>query len=228
MVNQSRKESVRALAAGVHIDGADALASGGIEVTSVGSGERALVLLETHSFDIALADVALPGMSGFEFCSLIRERSDLPVIFLTAALGVADKLRGFNAGADDYIVTPVDGEEVRMRVRAILRRCAPRSESEDALEGPGDLVLRQRAHDVAVNGDGIELTPKEFDVLRLLLLRRGEVLRTDTISQEIWGYETFGSQNFVQAHVSRLRAKLQQAGSSAVVSTVRGVGYVIR
>ncbi len=192
------------------------------------SGEEALALVDREPFDLVILDVGLPGMSGFEVCRQIRARSDVPVIFVTAAGNLSERLQGFDLGGDDYIVKPMDSSELNRRVRAVLRRRMQRDSVHAELRGPSDIVMYLRAYEVFVDQHELNLTPKEFSVLRLLLEHRGEVMTTDTISTNIWGYETFGQRNFVEAHVSRLRSKLAAGGALGVVSTVRGVGYVIR
>ena len=203
-----------------------ALETAGDEVLAVDSGESALAILGSGVFDIVILDVGLPGISGFETLRQIRARSDVPVMMVTAAGTLTERVAGFDLGADDYLVKPLEILELSRRVRAILRRSrgsAPRL--GDELIGPGGIVMRLRAHAVLVEGQEVSLTPKEFAVLRLLLERRGEVIHPDEISVKIWGYETFGSRNFVEAHVSRLRSKLTHAGADDVVTTMRGVGY---
>ena len=192
------------------------------------TGEEALAMIDRGRFDLILLDIRLPGMSGIEACRQIRARSDVPVVFVTAATSLQERLEGFDAGADDYVVKPVEILELNRRIRAILRRRRGWREAPDELAGPASVVMHLRAHEAYVNDRVLDLTPKEFAVLRLMLERRGEVLKTDIISTQIWGYETFGSRNFVEAHISRLRAKLLQAGTDGVISTVRGIGYVIR
>ena len=204
------------------------LAADGSISSGVGSGEEALALLDREPFDLVILDVGLPNMSGFDVCRQIRTRSDVPVIFVTAAGNIAERLHGFDLGGDDYIVKPMDAAELNRRVRAVLRRHLKREDEHEELNGPDGILMSLRAHEVHVDGEELMLTPKEFSILRLLLERRGEVLTTDTISTHIWGYETFGQRNFVEAHVSRLRSKLSSGGAPNVVSTVRGVGYVIR
>ncbi len=205
------------------------LSADGSVSAGASTGEEALALLDRQPFDLVMLDVRLPGMSGFDTCRQIRARSDVPIVFVTAAGSLPDRLEGFDLGADDYVVKPMDAAELNRRVRAVLRRSAQRGiAADDELTGPDGVVLHERAYQVFVGEDTVQLTPKEFSVLRLLLERRGEVLATDVISTEIWGYGTFGSRNFVEAHVSRLRSKLALAGAREVISTVRGVGYVIR
>lgn len=199
------------------------------DVTAVGSAETALTLLSQAAFDLVILDVSLPGLSGFEALRRLREVSDVPVMMLTGAGSLAERLAGFDLGADDYVLKPVEVQELRRRVRALLRRgrgMAPRSPEE--LSGPGGLTLRLSSHEATVNHARVDLTPKEFSLLRLLLDRRGDVVSPDEISRTIWGYETFGSRNFVEAHISRLRSKLAKHGAPDVITTIRGVGYIVR
>ncbi|MEE8421355.1 MAG: response regulator transcription factor [Dehalococcoidia bacterium] len=204
------------------------LRADGNVASGAATGEGALALIDRESFDLVILDVGLPGMSGFDVCRQIRARTDVPVIFVTAAGNLAERLHGFDLGGDDYIVKPMDSAELNRRVRAVLRRRMSSGVERQELRGPGGIVMHLRAHEVYVNDGELHLTPKEYSVLRLLLEHQNEVMTTDAISTNIWGYETFGQRNFVEAHVSRLRAKLADAGAADVVSTVRGVGYVIR
>lgn len=201
----------------------------GAEVTEADSAEAALEMLGDTAFDMMILDVGLPSLSGFEALRQLRERSDIPVMMLTAATSLAERVAGFDLGADDYVLKPVEVQELGRRARALLRRVrGPATRVHEELAGPGGLLLRMRSHEALVRGALLDLTPKEFSVLRLLLDRRGEVVSPDDISLAIWGYETFGSRNFVEAHISRLRSKLAKTGAPDVVTTIRGVGYVIR
>ncbi|MBM4411515.1 MAG: response regulator transcription factor [Chloroflexi bacterium] len=202
---------------------------GGAEAVSVGSGEAALDLLRNADFDLVILDVGLPGISGFDTLRSIRERSDIPVMIVTGAGSLDERVTGFDLGADDYVVKPVEIPELSRRARALLRRArAKGGQTVEQLEGPDGLVLRLRSHEALVGDSPLDLTPKEFALLRLLLDHRGNVVRLDELSLAIWGYGTFGSRNFVEAHVSRLRAKLAQHGVEHALKTVRGEGYVIR
>lgn len=200
----------------------------GAETVGVDSGESALALLGRSTFDLVLLDMGLPGISGFETLRQIRERSDVPVIIVTAAGSLAERVAGFDLGADDYVIKPTEAPELARRARAVLRRYRGAQRNADDVVGPGGIILRLRAHEVWVGGEQVPLTPKEFAILRLLLERRGEVIAPDDLSLAVWGYETFGSRNFVEAHISRLRTKLTRAGAADVLTTIRGVGYVIR
>ena len=205
-----------------------ALEVDGHQIVAVASGEDALAALAGRVFDLVLLDLTLPGMSGFETLRQIRARSDVPVIIVSATSSLAERVAGFDLGCDDYLVKPVEIIELSRRVRAVARRRGAPAAPDDRLVGPGDVVMRLRQHTVSVGTEEVPLTPKEFAILRLLLERRDEVVGPDELSTRIWGYETFGSRNFVEAHVSRLRSKLAKAGAPDVVTTMRGVGYVVR
>jgi DNA-binding response OmpR family regulator len=170
-----------------------------------------------------------------EMLTAVRRQTDLPLMALVAPGAAEAAVTAFDEGADDCTPWPdgsADGHSVReltRRLGALLRRVGPRErEGDEVISGPGGLILRPRAHEASVSGAILELTPKEFAVLRLLLERRGDVLTADAISEALWGHETFGARNFVEAHVSRLRHKLRAAGAPDVITTVRGVGYKIR
>lgn len=206
-----------------------ALEADGDDVLAVDSGEAALTVLGGGVFDLVILDAALPGISGFETLRQIRSRSDVPVVMVTATDTPTERVTAFDLGADDYLVKPIEIAELSRRVRAILRRARGSTARPDSrLTGPNDIEMRLRAHAVLVGDVEVALTPKEFAVLRNLLEHRGEVVSPDDLSRAIWGYETFGSRNFVEAHVSRLRSKLAKAGAGDVVTTMRGIGYVIR
>ncbi|MCA9851866.1 MAG: response regulator transcription factor, partial [Dehalococcoidia bacterium] len=179
----------------------------GWETEGVASGEDALTAFARASFDLVVLDLGLPGLPGIDVLRQLRVRSEVPVLVMTASGGLDDRVTGFDLGADDYVVKPFEIAELERRVRAILRRTTgPRP--DDVLHGPNDIRLLLRAHEAYVGDEQVHLTPKEFEVLRVLLSRRGEVIAPDDLSVEIWGYETFGSRNYVEAHVSRLRGKL--------------------
>jgi len=204
-----------------------ALAALGWETEGVPSGEEALAAFGRSSVDLVILDLGLPGLPGIEVLRQLRARSEVPVLVMTASGGLDDRVTGFDLGADDYVVKPFELAELERRVRAILRRTTgPRP--DDVLHGPADIRLLLRAHEAYVGERQVHLTPKEFEVLRVLLARRGEVIPPDDLSVQIWGYETFGSRNYVEAHVSRLRGKLAECGADGVIGTVRGVGYMVR
>lgn len=205
------------------------LVEDGIDTETTSRAEVALELIDRENFDLLIIDVGLPGMSGFDLIREIRRRrDDVPVMFLTGATTVQERLSGFDLGADDYVVKPANLNEVTRRARALLRRRRTGVPLTSELLGPEDLVLDRSSHRVAVGETQLDLTQKEFAVLTLLLERREEVITADDLSRAVWGYETFGARNFVEKQVSRLRSKLRAAGARGVINTVRGVGYVIR
>lgn len=200
----------------------------GAETIRVDSGEVALALLERSEFDLVILDVGRSAASGFETLRRVREHGDIPVMMVAGSGSLAERITGFDLGADGYVQQPIEEAELSRRACALLRRTRiTRGRAVDELKGPGGLVLRVRSHEALVDGAVLDLTPKEFAVLRLLLERRGEVVSPDDLSLAIWGYETFGSRNFVEAHISRLRSKLAKGPASQIVKTIRGVGYVI-
>jgi DNA-binding response OmpR family regulator len=202
------------------------LVEAGYSVVARGSAGGVLAQLESSAVDLLLLDATtVRAASAIKLLRQVRARSELPVIVLSEARDDPRRLLFFDAGADDCVPHPVGVAELTRRVRAVLRRHA---RIEEELRGPAGVVMRVHAHQVLVDNVEVPLTPREYDVLRLLLERRGEVLSADTISVAVWGYETFGSRNFVEAHISRLRAKLGAAGANEVIATLRGVGYTVR
>jgi DNA-binding response OmpR family regulator len=195
------------------------------DVATVASLAEVLFWLREHPTDLIVVAPELPA----ELATIreIRSATDLPVIVVSDVSDSAARIEVFDCGADDYLSRPLDPAELDRRARVLVRREQLRRRT-DELTGPADLVMHVRAHEVLVGEDRLSLTPKEFAVLQLLLEHRGEVVSPDQISLAIWGYETFGSRNYVEAHVSRLRGKLAQAGAPDAINTVRGVGYVVR
>lgn len=198
----------------------------GAEFVGVGSGRGALELLRRSAFDLVVLGERLPDSSGLSVMAEARRLGDVPVIVVTAG-GPAVHARGFDLGADDVVSGDIAPVELARRVEAILRRTRP-ADGAYRTAGPHGLALDGAAHAVSVRGVPLDLTGTEFAVLRLLLDRRGEVLSADTISRAVWRYGTYGSPNFVQAQISRLRAKLTRAGAPGLIGTMRGAGYVVR
>jgi len=202
----------------------------GFGATIATSAEQGLEELRADSYGLVLLDLGLPGMSGHDACRVIREQrgDNIPIIFLSGSSTLEDRLEGFAAGADDYVSKPVDYRELVMRVRAVARRHHGADGAVSEYQGPDGLLLRVASRTVEVNGEPVALTPTEFLVLRELVVRRGEALAVDALSSRVWGYETFGDRNYLEAQISRLRSKLSAAGAPSVIETVRGFGYIIR
>lgn len=194
--------------------------------SAVDSTEAALSWLRTRSADV-IALFAASRDQAVDGANRIRSASELPLIVVGPDATSESRVGAFDSGAEDYIVHPVHPAELDRRVRVLIRHHQQLREA-DKLYGPAGLVMNVRAHEVHIGDERLALTPKEFAVLEKLLERRGEVVLPDELSLAIWGYETFGSRNFVEAHISRLRGKLRRLGATRVITTVRGVGYVVR
>ena len=186
--------------------------------------KKALQLLEEGSFDLALLDVNLPDGSGFDLCREIKSRfPDLPVIFLTANDLESDVLSGFDLGAEDYITKPFGLLELAARVRAALRRQPP--ERQHILRG-GDIVVDVDDHAVTRAGQPLELTLKEFELLRILIANRERVVPREELLNEIWGYDFAGETRTLDMHIKTLRAKLgDDVEHPRYIKTIRAVGY---
>ena len=192
--------------------------SNGIEADTVASGEEALERLRERDYDAVLLDVLMPNLDGFAVCRAVREGSGVPILFLTALGGEKDVLRGYALGADDYVVKPFGIMELQARVKAVLRRTERRG---DRVLTWGDVELDPAAREVHKAGKPVELTYKEFELLKLLFSRRGVALTRDEILQAVWDYDYTGETRTVDMHVKALRQKLGED----IITTVRGVGY---
>ena len=191
----------------------------GYQVTVANDGEEGLEKFNAVKPDMVLLDVMMPRMDGLEVCRRIRKAGNTPVMMLTAKGETFDKVLGLELGADDYMVKPFDAKEVVARIKAVLRRCAP-VKSRFVM---GDVALDNEAHTVTVKGKAVELTFKEFELLRCLMENPGKVFTRDMLLERIWGYDFGGETRTVDVHVRTLRQKLGETGR--LVETVRGVGY---
>jgi DNA-binding response OmpR family regulator len=185
------------------------------------NGEEAVAELRRHPVRLIVLDVGLPGMDGFEVCRRVRAQSNVPIVMLTARDEEPDRVVGFELGADDYVPKPFSPRELEARIRAILRRAEPRS-SEDVVLSAGEIVLRRDSHDVTVDGEAVQLTAKEFDLLTCFLEHQGIVLSRERLLDIVWGMSYPGGTRTVDMHVAQLRRKL---GDAEAIHTVRGAGY---
>ena len=185
------------------------------------TGEEAVAELRRHPVRLIVLDVGLPGIDGFEVCRRIRAQSNVPIVMLTARDEEPDRVVGFELGADDYVPKPFSPRELDARIRAILRRAEPGS-SEDAVLSAGEIVLRRDSHDVTVDGEAVQLTAKEFDLLTCFLEHQGIVLSRERLLDLVWGMSYPGGTRTVDMHVAQLRRKL---GDAEAIHTVRGAGY---
>lgn len=206
----------------------------GYEVSKVIDGLEALEAYRTGNWDLILLDVMLPGLSGIEILRRIR-KNDLhtPVILLTAKSSVEDKVSGLDLGANDYITKPFQIEELLARIRAALRikraeEQQPQAENEDLLRF-ADLSINQKSREV-IRGDGesIDLTPREYDLLVYLMVNKRQVLSRDQILEAVWGYDFFGDTNVVDVYIRYVRKKIDLPHLPSLIHTVRGVGYVMK
>lgn len=194
----------------------------GHRVDVIGDGVEALATLAGALPDLIVLDLMLPGLPGLELCRRVRERSDVPILILSARGEEDDRLRGLELGADDYLAKPFSPRELAARVRAVLRR-APPPVSAPLAAGP--VRLDPRTREVTVRDRPVSLTAREFDLLAHFLRSPGEAFRRETLLKDVWGY-TFGDTSTVTVHVRRLREKLEEDPSTPRhLETVWGVGY---
>lgn len=204
------------------------LARHGFQVVHARNGEealRALLPADKEPFGVVLLDLGLPDQDGYEVCGKIRKRSSIPVIMVTARADVRSRIHGLNLGADDYVVKPYDTGELLARIHAVARRKTagdePAAAPSDGLRlGPVRIELPTRR--VSVDGEEVQLTRKEFDLLALLAQRPGVVFRREQIISEVWRTSWEGTGRTLEVHVASLRSKLRMP---ALIETVRGVGY---
>lgn len=202
------------------------LSHGGYEPTVVDDGAKADELLKRESFDLGIFDVMLPGLNGFELCRRLRERSDMPVIMLTAKDSVSDKVLGFDFGADDYLTKPFEPEELMARVKARLKR-AGQAEAHATIDIE-DLSIDTAGHSVTRAGKAVSLSKTEYDLLLYLASNRGIVLTREQLLDKVWGYSYYGGDNVLDVYIKYVRDKIDKPFEKKLIETVRGVGYVIR
>ncbi len=200
----------------------------GYEVEKAFDGPAGLEKALSGGFDLILLDIMLPGLSGMEVLRRLRRASNVPVIMLTARDTVMDKVSGLDSGANDYITKPFAIEELLARIRAALRLRSEEKEAGAAVLCAGPLRLDPDRHEVTVNGSAVELTRREFDLLRYLLEHKGKVLSREVLLDGVWGFDFAGETNAVDVYIRFLRSKIDEAFGIKLIHTVRGVGYVIR
>lgn len=203
-----------------------ALKNSGYEVEEFESGAQLFARMKKALPSLLLLDIMLPDEDGLEILSQIRSQKDtagIPIIMVTAKTSELDKVKGLDLGADDYITKPFGVMELISRVKALLRRTA--GSQDESKICYGEIVLDNDKHAVSVAGAACELTFKEFELLKYLMINRGIVLSRDKIMDQVWGFEYEGESRTVDMHIKTLRQKLGAAGSC--IKTVRNVGYMI-
>jgi two-component system OmpR family response regulator len=198
----------------------------GFSVAAVGNGNDAVVAAEKSNPDIILLDVMLPDMNGFSVTKAIRAKGiDVPVLFLSARDEEADRVTGLTVGGDDYVTKPFGLDEVVARIHAILRR-TKKTENEPSVIEVGEIRIDEDAHDVFVNGQLVELSPTEYQLLRFLMSNPNRVLSKEQIIDHVWHYDFNGEMGIVESYISYLRKKLDPVTTEPLIKTKRGVGYM--
>jgi len=198
----------------------------GYEVREAGDGRSGLAAFHTREPDLVLLDLRLPDLSGFEVCRALRAMSTVPIVMVTAQTDTSDMVAGLEAGADDYVTKPVVPRELAARVRAHLRRAQLQSGAPPSSEFFGDVELRREQGIVLKAGRELSLTKTEYNLLCEFADHPNTVLSRDQLLERVWGYDYLGDSRLVDAHVRRLRVKIEdQPDEPRLVVTVRGLGY---
>ncbi len=205
-----------------------ALRLSGYDVRLAENGSDALAEVASGVPDAVILDIGLPDIDGLDVCRMLRRDGNrLPILMLTARDAVSDRIDGLDAGADDYLVKPFDIDELKARLRALLRRSGAEGDLDGGLTF-GDLRLDPARHGVSVGATFVELTRTEYQLLELLMLNPRRVLPHSVIYDRVWGYDFGPTSNALRVYVGYLRRKLEEAGTTVVIHTVRGVGYALR
>jgi DNA-binding response OmpR family regulator len=204
-----------------------ALEDEGYSVRQAPTGTDGLVDFDAHPADLVLLDLRLPDMSGFDVCRSMRAKSTVPIIMITAQTDTHDMVAGLEAGADDYVTKPVIPKELAARIRALLRRVHLQGASEASdVSSFGDIELRRTQGILLKGGVEVALTKTEFRLMCEFADHAGAVLSRDQLLERVWGYEYLGDSRLVDAHVRRLRVKIEdQPDDPRLIVTVRGIGY---
>ncbi len=204
-----------------------ALGLAGYEIVLAESGGSALTQVTAESPDAVVLDVGLPDIDGLDVCRLLRsEGNRIPILILTARDAVSDRIDGLDAGADDYLVKPFDIDELKARMRALLRRAS--ADAEPDVLRFNELRLDPGRHGVWIEAEFVELTRTEYQLLELLMRNPRRVLPHTLIYDRVWGYDFGPTSNALRVYVGYLRRKLEDAGARPLIHTVRGVGYALR
>ena len=208
------------------------LESNGYKVVTSYDGNSAIDLLKREKVDIIVLDLMLPGIDGVEVCKILRSEKDtkkIPIIMLTAKSDEMDKILGLEIGADDYMTKPFSVRELIARIRAVLRRSVEDDGNIPNMIQIRDIIIDIEKHVVTKNNEELDLTLKEFDLLKLLAENRGKVLSRNHLLDKIWGYNYFGETRTVDVHIRHLRKKIENDDKSYdYIETIRGIGYKMK
>lgn len=194
----------------------------GYETAEAEDGREALRLLERMKVGLAVIDVMMPQMDGWELCRELRQDSDLPILMLTAKGTTPDKVKGFRLGADDYLVKPFDPAELAVRVHALLKRF--RIYQSQQVQA-GELRMDRHTFETTVRGEAVTLPPKEFELLFKLAGSPGRTLSREQLIEDIWGFDFDGNERTLDVHINRLRDRFPEDRYSFRIKTIRGIGY---
>lgn len=205
----------------------------GYEVLKAENGRDGLEKAESGKADLVVLDVMLPELNGFEVLRRLRKKSDIPVIMLTAKDEVMDKVAGLDGGADDYMTKPFAIEELLARIRLVLKKSTNLQNADKNQSNTGKLTYKKlimdiQRYEVAYDGNKVELTHREFELLRVLLENKNIVISRDTLLEKVCGYDYMGETNIIDVYVRYLRSKLDDVYGEKIIQTVRGVGYCIK
>lgn len=196
----------------------------GLQTVVKPSAETALSHLMDNQIDIAVVDIMMEGMNGFELCQILKDDYQLPVIMLTARDALSDKEKAFLTGTDDYVTKPFEIKELIFRIKAILRRYNINTNNEISV---GNLLLNQAYLEIQVEGKTMNLPNKEFQLLYILAANPKQVFSRDALIEKIWGFDYDGDERTVDVHVKRLRKRLERLNATVNIITVRGLGYKV-
>ncbi|GAA4266561.1 response regulator transcription factor [Frondihabitans peucedani] len=200
----------------------------GYQVSVADDGPKALTTFDRDGADLVLLDLMLPGLPGTEVCRELRNRSQVPIVMLTAKDSEVDIVVGLELGADDYVTKPYSTRELLARIRAVLRRRVDLEELSDAILTAGEISMDVERHVVTVRGKDIAMPLKEFELLELLMRNAGRVLTRGQLIDRVWGSDYFGDTKTLDVHIKRIRSKIETTPSEPVaLVTVRGLGYRI-
>ena len=203
-----------------------ALTLEGYRVTEAEDGAQALNVIASDRPDAIVLDVMMPELDGYQVCRALRDSGDsTPILMLTARDEIDQRVKGLDAGADDYLVKPFALEELLARLRALIRRSSP---DDDGVLRFGELELDLNLYEARVEGNSLKLTRTEFALLELFLRHPRQVLPRSMINERVWGYDFGPASNSLGVYVGYLRKKLQEHGADGLIQTVRGVGYILR